>query len=261
MHASPSALIEELHNAACGELAGSVVDAIISCGPECVPLLQDTIRGDADDCVLARALALLGEVGTPALLQELLTFFPQDSEDEDATTDSAEWAARRIAQREPAQALEVIREIAASADVAALYDLSKVLAWMPDTPGRREVLLAYGNRFADVDPEEREPLAATMAISAMIMEGAKGPLIAEVRSRYAMYWSREAEKSIQSVEQELIREGPFDPTADQGSIYDLACPGYEEEETGPFVRPEPKTGRNDPCWCGSGKKFKKCHGA
>jgi len=25
--------------------------------------------------------------------------------------------------------------------------------------------------------------------------------------------------------------------------------------------PEEKLGRNDPCWCGSGKKFKKCHGA
>jgi preprotein translocase subunit SecA len=25
-------------------------------------------------------------------------------------------------------------------------------------------------------------------------------------------------------------------------------------------RAEPKVGRNDPCWCGSGKKFKKCHG-
>ena len=25
-------------------------------------------------------------------------------------------------------------------------------------------------------------------------------------------------------------------------------------------RDEPKIGRNDPCWCGSGKKFKKCHG-
>ena len=24
---------------------------------------------------------------------------------------------------------------------------------------------------------------------------------------------------------------------------------------------EPKVGRNDPCWCGSGKKYKKCHGA
>ncbi|MCU1495124.1 MAG: preprotein translocase, SecA subunit [Acidimicrobiaceae bacterium] len=25
--------------------------------------------------------------------------------------------------------------------------------------------------------------------------------------------------------------------------------------------PDPKLGRNDPCWCGSGKKFKLCHGA
>ena len=24
---------------------------------------------------------------------------------------------------------------------------------------------------------------------------------------------------------------------------------------------EKQVGRNDPCWCGSGKKFKKCHGA
>jgi preprotein translocase subunit SecA len=34
------------------------------------------------------------------------------------------------------------------------------------------------------------------------------------------------------------------------------------------IAPKPKVnseieniGRNDPCWCGSGKKFKKCHGA
>ena len=30
---------------------------------------------------------------------------------------------------------------------------------------------------------------------------------------------------------------------------------------GPMVRTEPKVGRNDACSCGSGKKFKKCHGA
>jgi hypothetical protein len=29
----------------------------------------------------------------------------------------------------------------------------------------------------------------------------------------------------------------------------------------PYVRDEPKIGRNDPCPCGSGKKYKKCHGA
>ena len=28
-----------------------------------------------------------------------------------------------------------------------------------------------------------------------------------------------------------------------------------------YETPQPdKLGRNDPCWCGSGKKFKKCHG-
>jgi SEC-C motif domain protein len=29
----------------------------------------------------------------------------------------------------------------------------------------------------------------------------------------------------------------------------------------PVVREAPKVGRNEPCPCGSGKKFKKCHGA
>ncbi len=28
----------------------------------------------------------------------------------------------------------------------------------------------------------------------------------------------------------------------------------------PYIKPEKKIGRNDPCWCGSGKKYKNCHG-
>ena len=33
-----------------------------------------------------------------------------------------------------------------------------------------------------------------------------------------------------------------------------------EEEHQPYVRKDKKLGRNEPCWCGSGKKFKQCHG-
>ena len=33
------------------------------------------------------------------------------------------------------------------------------------------------------------------------------------------------------------------------------------ENSAPFVRGEPKVGRNEPCPCGSGKKYKHCHGA
>ncbi|RMH68401.1 MAG: hypothetical protein D6675_16310 [Gemmatimonadetes bacterium] len=33
-----------------------------------------------------------------------------------------------------------------------------------------------------------------------------------------------------------------------------------DEKPQPVKRQEPKVGRNDPCPCGSGKKYKKCHG-
>jgi len=35
----------------------------------------------------------------------------------------------------------------------------------------------------------------------------------------------------------------------------------EVEETPQAPAPAVKAGRNDPCPCGSGKKYKKCHGA
>jgi preprotein translocase subunit SecA len=37
--------------------------------------------------------------------------------------------------------------------------------------------------------------------------------------------------------------------------------GGDDAEVKTVRRDAPKVGRNDPCWCGSGKKFKKCHGA
>jgi hypothetical protein len=34
---------------------------------------------------------------------------------------------------------------------------------------------------------------------------------------------------------------------------------YEEAPLQPFVHEQRKPGRNEPCWCGSGKKYKNCH--
>jgi len=47
----------------------------------------------------------------------------------------------------------------------------------------------------------------------------------------------------------------------QGHVHGPGCT-HDHEHAGPrpFVRDQPKTGRNDPCLCGSGKKFKKCCG-
>jgi len=40
----------------------------------------------------------------------------------------------------------------------------------------------------------------------------------------------------------------------------LAADSQAEAERKPFVRGGQKVGRNDPCPCGSGKKYKQCHG-
>jgi preprotein translocase subunit SecA len=57
------------------------------------------------------------------------------------------------------------------------------------------------------------------------------------------------EKRAKQKDQSLQLQGSFDPTA--GGDFDVAT----------VKAAGPKVGRNDPCPCGSGKKYKKCHGA
>src|SRR5690349_1090454 len=51
------------------------------------------------------------------------------------------------------------------------------------------------------------------------------------------------------------------PTSIILEAFDAAAEGRRPgERLGPIVRDAPKVGRNDPCPCGSGQKYKKCHG-
>ncbi|MFN2471179.1 MAG: preprotein translocase subunit SecA [Gaiellaceae bacterium] len=55
-----------------------------------------------------------------------------------------------------------------------------------------------------------------------------------------------------------------DPTAMTGTVAGSLGAGGTSVATAPrqrVVSEEQKLGRNDPCWCGSGKKFKRCHGS
>ncbi len=46
-----------------------------------------------------------------------------------------------------------------------------------------------------------------------------------------------------------------------GAMSTAAVAGEDAMKSTPFKRDQPKVKSNDPCYCGSGKKFKKCHGA
>jgi uncharacterized protein len=49
--------------------------------------------------------------------------------------------------------------------------------------------------------------------------------------------------------------------ADSAAAYDRMVEASVVGDVDTYVRPTPKVGRNDPCPCGSGRKFKKCCGS
>src|SRR4051812_28454538 len=55
-------------------------------------------------------------------------------------------------------------------------------------------------------------------------------------------------------QQQTIETHGESPTASGGQGGTLV-----QNQTAPIVRAGPRVGRNDPCPCGSGKKYKKCH--
>lgn len=61
----------------------------------------------------------------------------------------------------------------------------------------------------------------------------------------------------ESVDQNVQYSHPSAPSALTG---EQETSGDDERQHAPYVREERKVGRNEPCPCGSGKKYKKCHG-
>ncbi len=74
-----------------------------------------------------------------------------------------------------------------------------------------------------------------------------------------------AESDVEAVEEQRRTTAPMQFRHDEASAMQeaggeaqAADPG--DEHARPFVRRERKVGRNEPCPCGSGKKYKQCHG-
>jgi preprotein translocase subunit SecA len=86
-------------------------------------------------------------------------------------------------------------------------------------------------------------------------------------TRIVMTVRIQSREEIEAAEQQLARSqienlnyqhADFDPNA---APEELLAPTSNEETRGHNrVNEVPKVGRNDPCPCGSGKKYKQCHG-
>jgi preprotein translocase subunit SecA len=70
------------------------------------------------------------------------------------------------------------------------------------------------------------------------------------------------EEDVEAVEEQRRQQGEMHFQHDEAGAIEAQEPQQEgaQAEQAPYTRETPKVGRNDPCPCGSGKKYKQCHG-
>ncbi len=91
----------------------------------------------------------------------------------------------------------------------------------------------------------------------------KDPLIAYKTEGYRMFQSLlvnlRHDITHQIYHVEIVR--PMRPRAMDEAVANRSDDGEERRPKRPPAKTQQKIGRNDPCFCGSGKKYKNCHGA
>ena len=116
--------------------------------------------------------------------------------------------------------------------------------------------------YAQKDPKQ-EYKRESFEMFSQLLEHIKYEVISVLsRVQVSQELDIEAFDNQRQLPQEMHFEHAQAPTL---SGYDDSQKSAEPEEdapqiTQPFVREEAKIGRNDPCPCGSGKKYKQCHG-
>jgi len=258
----PHRLLHELFVAGLEAIDASLIDRVLARGADCAPLLCGVLNAYGEDLLhendglVVRALALLGEIGDPAALSALARFVPLE---DDTIGGAARWAFLRVARRHPAETLDIIRRLAIGAEALDLAALAQQLCLMPEVPGRSQVLLSLADNIAEFDKDERDLVIFSMLTSAHVMHGGTSQAAAAIETQYGALLSREARKELKSLRAEIEEARQEIVEAEEPSLYDVCLEGFDMVDDETFERAEPKRGRNEPCWCGSGKKYKKCH--
>ena len=264
-------------------LEAAQIDVIVQEGESIVPLMVGVLRGWAQDIVpeddvwvAAHSLALLGEIGEASAIPYLL---------EMATLEDAEvsgpcgWALDRIIEQHPDQAVKVFGEAAPKLGAGERIDIAGRLIRHPRMVVTGSLFERLFENLDLMDAEDREDcFQALMSTAIMVLGRAGLEFSRKMLRRHGGLLSkgcrRECDAMIEDFGSFAI---PPRPPADPSpwTVYDI-CSGIvdwgaeavkeeeEEEDEDDLIPPEPvrrkfTPGRNDPCWCGSGKKYKKCH--
>jgi hypothetical protein len=262
------------------EISQAEVDALLEGGRGLVPALTAIVEDEAawEDAAgpgwaAVHAYLWLGSIRAPGTLEVLMRALDRAYAHEiDLVTD----AAPNLLSGFGAESVPLLAGAAAdpARTLSARIDFAIALGWAaqrdPGTLGDAAAALRRLAGRPDAEPEFRRAAAAILLDFARpedrdfleALEGEGGFDPDEIEDAYA-YGPEDPPELDDWLD--LYGEGPEEEAdvdlEELAAQRDLLAPldGLAPAE-GP-LRSDPKVGRNDPCPCGSGKKFKKCCGA
>lgn len=255
------------------------VARVVQDTPGLRPLLAAAVRNGMEDdsgvlaLPVAMLIALQGAVGAAAAMPDLVRIAGGW---EDPIKTHAEWALVQMAKRYPAEALNAMAaaKVGTAGERRVAMD---VLVRLNRRQGVPEALAGLAEGFEAIAGDAGAGELAVSLQQALRRRGlqraadeleaaAEESLRDEERDEYDLFLGmgsefddeKDQEENFRrrSLEQVLVGRALLDAETDWEEIERLYAPPPAPET---FQRQAPKVGRNDPCWCGSGKKYKKCH--
>lgn len=275
-----------------------LIKKIISCGEEAVIPLKSVLREHLGKQAGYWAAEALGQINTPGAVAALLEVMAEleynydDEEDEGTTRDTIQEALAFCGEKAIAPTIRKIREWAKTGSVQNVVYAGGALAKIrhPEvfafllgqleqkSPAIRCAALGqlaeYGDpaaifhirRLLSGEDEEVVEAAQAALVELCANNGVTFPGLAELREEVAEKKFRRLTCDLFDPDEEFTDDDedsewtPYDDEEPEQFVLD-----EEDEEAMDYRPPEPvvkppKVGRNDPCPCGSGKKYKKCCG-
>jgi preprotein translocase subunit SecA len=118
---------------------------------------------------------------------------------------------------------------------------------------RMQILGPDGEPLGGVTPQPRRPVPPAPPVASAAKPPAQGPSTIDAPPREIHIPTRQPSTTIDALEKEFQRKKQRELEAAQFA-------GAGDAQQPAQRRTGEKVGRNDPCPCGSGKKYKKCHG-
>jgi preprotein translocase subunit SecA len=125
---------------------------------------------------------------------------------------------------------------------------------------KKEAFAAFADMNLSVKAEALEKIFKIQIVQepGVDADGSGGPVGPELHEE-------DAEEVLQSLAPKKVSDSKVNYQHQEMTTWGGAGPSsprpQSQKAAEPVVRDEQKVGRNDPCPCGSGKKYKKCHGA